>query len=153
MLIKSPCNGAFSLLNSCVFVNWISTLEEQNEKIESVNEMLILCLHLILLNETILIMTSKIFFSSKQKVLLHTNEVLSDMKLARVRHFKDQNRLIASQKWNMLKPGREVEILFYCDDQKVEVAVNVESNIKMLDFGASEYLEEEILIRLREKIN
>jgi hypothetical protein len=46
-----------------------------------------------------------------------------------------------------------VEVTFFSDDKRVEVAVNVESKMKMLDFGRSEYLEEEILYRLRERIS
>jgi hypothetical protein len=99
------------------------------------------------------IMTSKIFFSSKQKVLLHANEVLSDMRIGHVQLDRDQNRIVASQKWHLFNPSKEVEILLYSDEQRVEVAVNVESNMKMLDFGSSEYLEEEILLRIREKLS
>ena len=106
-----------------------------------------------LLSETILIMTSKIFFSSKHKVLRHANEVLSEMRLGHVKFDPDQNRIIATRKWNLLNPKKEIEILLYSDDQKVEVAVNVESRVKMLDFGSNEYMEEEILIRLKEKLN
>jgi hypothetical protein len=98
-------------------------------------------------------MTSKIFFASKQKVLRHANEVLSEMRLGHVKLDADQNRIIATRKWNLLNPKKEIEILFYTDDQKVEVAVNVESRVKMLDFGSNEYMEEEILIRLKEKLN
>jgi hypothetical protein len=98
-------------------------------------------------------MTSKIFFSSKQKVLRHANEVLSEMRLGHVKFDVDQNRIIATRKWNLLNPKKEIEILLYSDDQKVEVAVNVESRVKILDFGSNEYMEEEILIRLKEKLN
>jgi hypothetical protein len=98
-------------------------------------------------------MTSKIFFSSKQKVLRHASDVLKDMNLGHVRLDNDQNRLVASKKWNLLQPSKEIEILLYSDEQRVEVAVNVESGLKMLDFGTSEYMEEEILLRIREKLN
>lgn len=98
-------------------------------------------------------MTSRIFFSSKQRVLRHASEVLNDLKIGHVQLDKDQNRIVATKKWSLLNRNKEVEILLYSDENRVEVAVNVEAWAKILDFGAAEYLEEEILLRLKEKIN
>jgi hypothetical protein len=98
-------------------------------------------------------MTSRIFFSSKQRVLRHAGEVLNDLKIGHIQLDKDQNRIVASKSWNFFKTRKEVEILLYSDEHRVEVAVSVETWAKMLDFGAAEYLEEEILLRLKEKLN
>jgi len=63
------------------------------------------------------------------------------------------NRILVSYGWGFFRPPREMEILMYSDENKVEISVNVETTLKMLDFGSSEYLEEELLHRLREKID
>jgi hypothetical protein len=52
-----------------------------------------------------------------------------------------------------LSPPTGVEVTIFTEDRRVEVAVNVESKVKMLDFGRSEYLEEEILYRIKERMN
>jgi hypothetical protein len=98
-------------------------------------------------------MTSRIFFTSKQRVLRHAGEVLNDLKIGHVQLDSDQNRIVACKKWNLLKRSKEIEILLYSDENRVEVAVNVEAWAKFFDFGAAEYLEEEILLRLKEKLN
>jgi hypothetical protein len=145
--------GIFFVSKSQIELCWRHEMEHQMKKTKTTFCASRNRLSLRILSETILIMTSKIFFSSKQKVLRHAIEVLSEMRLGHVKFDADQNRIIATRKWNLLNPKKEIEILLYSDDQKVEVAVNVESRVKMLDFGSNEYMEEEILIRLKEKLN
>ncbi len=82
-----------------------------------------------------------------------TQEVLREMKLRKEFVDNSNNRIQASRGWKLLSPGREVEITMYADEHRVEVAVNVESQIKAFDFGTNEYLEEEILLRLRDRLN
>jgi hypothetical protein len=80
-------------------------------------------------------------------------EVLREMKLRKENVDISSNTIQARRSWNFLSPPREVEITVFADDNRVEVAVNVESQIKALDFGTSEYLEEEFLHRMKERLN
>jgi hypothetical protein len=98
-------------------------------------------------------MTSKIFYCSRQRAMHLAQEVLREMKLHKELVDNANNRIQASKGWRFLSPASEVEITMYADDNRVEVAVNVESHFKPLDFGTSEYIEEEILVRLRERLN
>lgn len=98
-------------------------------------------------------MTSKVFFCSKQRAMHLAQEVLREMKLRKKNVDSSTSTIVAHRKWNFLTQSREMEIQVFADENKVEVAVNVYPQIKALDFGTSEYLEEEFLYRLRERIN
>jgi hypothetical protein len=98
-------------------------------------------------------MTSKVFYCSKQRALHLAQEVLREMKLNDTKLNSSGNTLIAERGWSFLSPPTGVEVTIFTEDRRVEVAVNVESKVKMLDFGRSEYLEEEILHRIKERIN
>jgi hypothetical protein len=97
-------------------------------------------------------MTSKVFYCSKQRALHLAQEVLREMKLDDSKLISDNNSIMVQRGWNFLSPPTGIEITIFSEEKRVEVAVNVESKIKMLDFGRSDYLEEEILYRLKERI-
>ena len=98
-------------------------------------------------------MTSKVFYCSKQRAFHLAQEVLREMKLNDTKLTSSGSTLFAERGWNFLSPPAGVEVTIFTEDRRVEVAVNVESKLKMLDFGRSEYLEEEILYRIKERIN
>lgn len=98
-------------------------------------------------------MTSRIFHCSRHRAWRHAQEVLRDMKLRNAVLDNKNNRIVVNDGWGFFRPPREMEILMYSDEDKVEISVNVETTVKMLDFGSSEYLEEELLHRLREKLD
>lgn len=98
-------------------------------------------------------MTSKIFNCSRQRAMRMTQEVLKEMRLKNEIVDVVGSRILAKRDWRFFSPAKEVEIILYSDDKRVEIAVNVETQIKALDFGSSEYLEEEILFRLRDRLN
>lgn len=97
-------------------------------------------------------MTSKVFYCSKQRAMHLAHEVLREMKLRQSSISANQSVIHAERGWNFLSPPHEMEIQIFSEDRRVEVAVSVEPRHKMLDFGTSEYLEEEFLYRLRERI-
>jgi hypothetical protein len=97
-------------------------------------------------------MTSKVFYCSKQRAMHLAQEVLRELKLNDAKVNSSGNSILAQKGWRFLSPPSGIEVIIYPEDKRVEVAVNVESKVKMLDFGRSEYLEEEILYRLRERI-
>jgi hypothetical protein len=98
-------------------------------------------------------MTSKVFYCSKQRALHLAQEVLREMKLSNAKLNSTSNSIMAERGWNFLSPPTGIEITIFSEEKRVEVAVNVESKVKILDFGRSEYLEEEILYRLKERIS
>ena len=98
-------------------------------------------------------MTSKVFYCSKQRALHLAQEVLREMKLCDSKVSAAGSSIVAARGWSFLAPPTDVEVTIFSEDKRVEVAVNVETKVKMLDFGRSEYLEEEILLRLRERIS
>lgn len=98
-------------------------------------------------------MTSKVFYCSRQRALHLAQEVLREMKLRDAKVNSSGNSIFVEKGWGFLSPPRDVEVTFFSEDKRVEVAVNVESKVKMLDFGRSEYLEEEILYRMKERIS
>ena len=80
-------------------------------------------------------------------------EVLREMKLQDAKVNNNGNTILAQRGWSFLSPPTGIEVTIFTEEKRVEVAVNVESKVKMLDFGRSEYLEEEILYRLKERIS
>jgi hypothetical protein len=98
-------------------------------------------------------MTSKVFYCSKQRALHLTQEVLRELKLNNPKVNSSGNSIQAQRGWSFLNPPTGVEVTIFSDEKRVEVAVNVESKVKLLDFGRSEYLEEEILYRLKERMS
>jgi len=80
-------------------------------------------------------------------------EVLREMKLRKKNVDTSTNTIVAMSKWGFLSQPREMEIQLFADEHSVEVAVNVQAQIRALDFGTCEYLEEEFLHRLRERLN
>ncbi len=80
-------------------------------------------------------------------------EVLREMKLQDAKVNNNGSTILAQRGWSFLSPPRGIEVTIFTEEKRVEVAVNVESKVKMLDFGRSEYLEEEILYRLKERIS
>ncbi len=98
-------------------------------------------------------MTSKVFHCSRHRAWRHTQDVLKDMKFKHPVFDPKNNRITVTEGWGFFRSPREMEILLYADETKVEVSVNVEPAVKALDFGSSQYLEEELLLRLREKLD
>ena len=98
-------------------------------------------------------MTSKVFYCSKQRAMHLAQEVLRELKLNDARVNSAGNCIVAEKGWSFLRPPTGVEVTIFSDEKRVEIAVSVESKVKMLDFGRSEYLEEEILYRLKERIS
>ena len=98
-------------------------------------------------------MTSKVFYCSKQRAIHLTQEVLRELKVNDAKVNSAGNAIVAEKGWSFLRPPTGVEVTIFSDEKRVEIAVSVESKVKMLDFGRSEYLEEEILYRLRERIS
>jgi hypothetical protein len=82
-----------------------------------------------------------------------TQEVLRELKLNNPKVNSSGNSIQAQRGWSFLNPPTGVEVTIFSDEKRVEVAVNVESKVKLLDFGRSEYLEEEILYRLKERMS
>jgi len=97
-------------------------------------------------------MTSKVFYCSKQRAMHLAQEVLRELKLNDAKVNSAGNSILAERGWGFLSPPTGVEITVFSEEKRVEVAVSVESKVKMLDFGRSEYLEEEILYRIKERI-
>jgi hypothetical protein len=97
-------------------------------------------------------MTSKVFYCSKQRAVHLAQEVLREMKLRPSTVNNDQSLIQATRGWNFFSPPHEVEVKFFSEEKRVEVAVNVEPKVKVLDFGSSEYLEEEFLYRMKERL-
>ena len=98
-------------------------------------------------------MTSKVFYCSKQRAIHLTQEVLRELKVNDAKVNSAGNAIVAEKGWSFLRPPTGVEVTIFSDEKRVEIAVSVESKVKMLDFGRSEYLEEEILYRLKERIS
>jgi hypothetical protein len=98
-------------------------------------------------------MTSKVFYCSKQRALHLAQEVLREMKLRDTQVNSAGSLILAARGWSFLSPPTDVEVTIFSEDKRVEIAVNVETKVKMLDFGRSEYLEEEILYRLRARMS
>jgi hypothetical protein len=98
-------------------------------------------------------MTSKVFYCSKQRAMHLAQEVLRELKLNDARVKSAGNSIEAEKGWGFMSPPSGIEVIIFTEEKRVEVAVNVESKMKMLDFGRSEYLEEEILYRLKERIS
>lgn len=98
-------------------------------------------------------MTSKVFYCSKQRAFHLAQEVLRELNLRDTKNNSSSNPIVAERGWKFLSPPVGIEVTVFSDEGRVEVAVNVESKVKMLDFGRSEYLEEEILYRLKERIS
>ena len=80
-------------------------------------------------------------------------EIIREMKLRKESVDTASSTILASRGWNFLSPGKEIEINMYADEDRVEVAVNVETKMKAFDFGTSEYLEEDFLLRMRDRLN
>ncbi|MFN0032405.1 MAG: DUF1499 domain-containing protein [Flavobacteriales bacterium] len=98
-------------------------------------------------------MTSKIFHGSRQRMMHAAQEVLKEMKMRKASVDTQNSYIQATRGWGFMRSGQEVEITMYADENRVEVAVNAESKVKALDFGTSEYLEEEFLLRLNDRLN
>jgi hypothetical protein len=98
-------------------------------------------------------MTSKVFYCSKQRAMHLAQEVLREMKLRQSSVNNQQSLIQATRGWNFLSPPHEVEVKIFAEEKRVEVAVNIEAKLKLLDFGSSEYLEEEFLYRMRERLH
>jgi len=98
-------------------------------------------------------MTSKVFYCSKQRAMHLAQEVLRELKLNDARVNSAGSSIVAEKGWGFMSPPSGIEVIIFTEEKRVEVAVNVESKMKMLDFGRSEYLEEEILYRLKERIS
>lgn len=97
-------------------------------------------------------MTSKVFFCSRQRAMQMAQDVLREMKLRESSVNDAQSVICAQRGWRFLSPPRAIEVKIFTEDQRVEVAINIETNYKLLDFGGSEYFEEDFLFRMKERI-
>lgn len=96
---------------------------------------------------------SKIFNCSRQRAMHLAQEVLREMKLRKENVDTGSSTILASRGWNFLSSSKEIEITMYADENRVEVAVDVQPRMKALDFGTSEYIEEDFLLRMRDRLN
>ena len=97
-------------------------------------------------------MTSKVFYCSRQRAMQMAQEVLREMKLRESSVNDGQSVICAQRGWRFLSPPRTIEVKIFTEEQRVEVAINIETSIKLLDFGGSEYFEEDFLYRMKELI-
>jgi hypothetical protein len=97
-------------------------------------------------------MNSKYFGCSKQKALTVTQQVMKELNLRIVNVEKFENRIYAERSWRFLSSPQQVEVTLFSHEERVELVTQANSKIPMLDFGSSDWLEEELLYRVAEKL-
>ncbi len=96
-------------------------------------------------------MNSKVFFCSKQRL---SNAVQHSFKSLGIHEVaSDQPHIVAGERgWKLLSPSQKVEVGIIPQDEGFQLTVHVESKVPALNFAVSDYLEEELLYRIKEKV-
>ncbi len=55
--------------------------------------------------------------------------------------------------WKFLSPSQRVEVGIIPQDEGFQLTVHVESKIPALNFAVSDYLEEELIFRIKERVS
>lgn len=97
-------------------------------------------------------MNSRFFGCSKQDALEAAGQVLKELNLKIKGIERGENRIYAERSWRFLSAPQEVEVTVFSHNERVELVTNVEPRFSMLDFGNSDWLEEELLYRVSEKL-
>jgi len=94
---------------------------------------------------------SKVFFCSKQRL---SNAVQHSFKSLGIHEVaSDQPHIVAGERgWKLLSPSQKVEVGIIPQDEGFQLTVHVESKVPALNFAVSDYLEEELLYRIKEKV-
>jgi hypothetical protein len=92
-----------------------------------------------------------VFFCSKQRL---SNAVQHSFKSLDIREVEsDQPHIIAGERgWKLLSPSQRVEVGIISQEEGFQLTVHVESKVPALNFAVSDYLEEELLYRIKEKV-
>ena len=65
----------------------------------------------------------------------------------------EQPHIVAGERgWKLLSPSQRVEVGIIPQDEGFQLTVHVESKMPALNFAVSDYLEEELLYRINEKV-
>lgn len=97
-------------------------------------------------------MNSKFFGCSKQRAMNATQQVLQELNLRIVNVERTENRIYAERSWRFLSAPQAVEVTLFSHNDAVELVTSVNARFPMLDFGTSDWLEEELLFRVAEKL-
>jgi hypothetical protein len=97
-------------------------------------------------------MNSKFFGCSKQEALSLTKKVMEELNLKIVGVEKAESRIYAERSWRFLSAPQEVEVTVFSHPERVELVTSVSTRFPILDFGNSDWLEEELLHRVAEKL-
>jgi hypothetical protein len=97
-------------------------------------------------------MNSRFFGCTKQDALEAAGQVLKDLNLKIKSIERGENRIYAERSWRFLSGPQDVEVTVFIHNERVELVTNVEPRFSMLDFGNSDWLEEELLYRVSEKL-
>lgn len=97
-------------------------------------------------------MNSKFFGCSKQKALTATRQVLKELNLRITNVEKTEGRIYAERSWRFLSAPQTVEVTLFSHEERIELVTQASARIPILDFGNSDWLEEELLYRVAEKL-
>ena len=96
-------------------------------------------------------LNSKVFFCSKQRLSNAVQHAFKDLSITEVE--SDQPYIIAGERgWKLLSPSQRVEVGIIPQDEGFQLTVHVESKVPALNFAVSDYLEEEMLSIIKEKV-
>jgi hypothetical protein len=96
-------------------------------------------------------MNSKFLGCSKQRALSITQKVMQDLNLRITGIEKAESRIYAERSWRFLSAPQTVEVTVFSHPERVEVVTSVSTRFPILDFGNSDWLEEELLYRVAEE--
>jgi hypothetical protein len=97
-------------------------------------------------------MNSKFFGCSKQRAMHVAQQVMRDMKCRITDLEKPESRIYAERSWRFLSTPQKVEVTVFTHNERIEIVTNVHARFPFLDFGSSEWLEEELLDRVADKL-
>lgn len=82
------------------------------------------------------------------------NAVLYAFKSLDIREVEsDQPHIVAGERgWKLLSPAQRVEVGVIAQDEGFQLTVHVESKVPALNFAVSDYLEEELLGLIKERV-
>jgi hypothetical protein len=98
-------------------------------------------------------MTSHVFSCSRQRAIHITQEVLKELRFVSFHLDNATAQMTAQKGWGFICPPQHIEIQLHQLGHGIEVAVECQSNMPALDFGRAQFLEEEVIHRLRERIS
>jgi hypothetical protein len=65
----------------------------------------------------------------------------------------DQPHIVAGERgWKLLSPSQRVEVGIIAQEEGFQLTVHAESKVPALNFAVSDYLEEELLTLIKEKV-